>query len=151
MIHKAFSMVELIFVIVLMGILASVGGNLLPDNRLLNDTNYITMKIKEKQKNAIGRSNYNFGDELWSSSSSFTCIDLDKIGFESEDLKDQKPHKLSSTLNVDGNVTLCFDEYGRPYQSEQLLLQKKDINVTYNGQMNTISVFPMSGYVTLNY
>ena len=150
MIRNAFSMVELIFVIVLMGILASIGGNLLPDNRLLNDTNYITMKIKEKQKNAIGRSNYDFGDELWSSSSSFTCIDLNKAGFESEDLNDQKPHKLSSTLNVDGNVTLCFDEYGRPYQSEQLLLQNKDINVTYNGQTNTISVFPMSGYVTLN-
>ncbi|HIP29229.1 MAG TPA: prepilin-type N-terminal cleavage/methylation domain-containing protein, partial [Sulfurospirillum arcachonense] len=148
--RSGFSMVELIFVIVLMGILASIGGNLLPDNRLLNDTNYMIMKIKEKQKNAIGKSTYDFGDELWNSSSSSTCIDLSKSGFESEDLKSQKPHKLSSTLSVDGNVTLCFDAYGRPYQSEQLLLVNKDINVTYNGQMNTISVFPMSGYVILN-
>ncbi|HIP19952.1 MAG TPA: type II secretion system protein, partial [Sulfurimonas sp.] len=31
--RSGFSMVELIFVIVLMGILASIGGNLLPDNR----------------------------------------------------------------------------------------------------------------------
>jgi len=146
----AFSMVELIFVIILVGVLASIGSNLLPNNRLLNDTNYITMKIKEKQKNAIGRSNYNFSDELWSSSSNFTCVDLDKSGFESEDLSAQKPHKLSATVSVDGNVTLCFDEYGRPYQSQKLLVQQKDINVSYNGVSNIISVMPMSGYVILN-
>ena len=147
--RSGFTMVELIFIIVLIGILASIGGNLLPDNKLLNDTNFITMKIKEKQKNAIGKSNYNFGDALWSSYNIATCIDLTKDGFEKNDLQAQKPYKLHSLLNVDGNTTLCFDEYGRPYQSEQLLLIKKDINVTYNAQMRTISVMPISGYVTL--
>ncbi len=148
--YSAFTMVELIFVIVLLGILAAVGSNLLPDNRLLNDTNYITMKIKEKQKNAIGYSDYRFGDELWSSVNSSACIDLDKQGLEREDLNSTHPHKISSSIAVDTNITLCFDEYGRPYQSEYLLLAPKDINVTYNGISKILSVMPMSGYVTLN-
>jgi len=147
---NGFTMVELIFIIILIGILASIGGNLLPDNKLLNDTNFITMKIKEKQKNAIGMSSYNFGDILWSSYNTNTCIDLTKDGFEKNDLQAQKPYKLHSLLNVDGNTTLCFDEYGRPYQSEQLLLDNKDINVTYDAKTKKISVMPISGYVILS-
>ena len=128
---KAFSMVELIFVIVLLGVLASVGGNLLPDNRLLQYTNEVTMKIKETQKNAIGNDVNGF-EKPWSQESNTTCITLD------------------DSLHVEVSTRICFDAYGRPYQSEQLLLQNKDINVTYNGQVNTISVLPMSGYVTLD-
>lgn len=63
--RRAFSIVELIFIIVLLGILASIGGNLLPDNRLLNDTNFITMKIKEKQRYALGNAQGDFGDIPW--------------------------------------------------------------------------------------
>ena len=130
--HRGFSMIELIFVIVLLGVLASVGGNLLPDNRLLQYTNEVTIKIKETQKNAIGNDINGF-EKPWSLESNSTCIILD------------------DTLHVAGSTKICFDSYGRPYQSEQLLLQSKDINVTYNGQTNTVSVFPMSGYVTLKY
>jgi prepilin-type N-terminal cleavage/methylation domain-containing protein len=131
--RNAFSMVELIFVIVLMGILASIGSNILPDNRLLQYTNEVIMQIKETQKNAIGNDINGFG-ALWSEESNSTCILLD------------------SSLHVAGSTKICFDEYGRPYDSStaQLLLVKKDINVTYNGESNTISVFPMSGYVTLS-
>ena len=148
--RSGFSMLELVFVIVLIGILVSIGGNLLPDNRLLNDTNYIVMKIKETQKNAIGNDINGF-ETPWSKESNSTCIYLSKNRLEKRDLKSQKPHKLSPNLNlsVDGNKTLCFDEFGRPYQLEQLLLQNKDINVTYGGQMNTISIQPMSGYAII--
>ncbi len=131
--RSGFSMIEVIFVILLMGILASIGGNLLPDNRLLQYTNEVTMKIKETQKNAIGNDINGFG-ALWSQESNTTCITLD------------------NSLHVKGTTKICFDEYGRPYDTAlaQLLLVKKDINVTYDGSYKTISVFPMSGYVTLN-
>lgn len=149
MIKKAFSMVELIFVIVLMGILASMGGNLLPDNRLLNDTNYIIMKIKETQKNAIGYDVIGFG-KPWSSSTenNVTCITLTQDGFLDKEFNSQKPHRFSIE-DFDSGV-LCFDVYGRPYQTEQILLQNLDINVTYNGKTKNISVLPISGYVTLS-
>ena len=150
--RSGFSMVELIFVIVLLGILASIGGNLLPDNRLLNDTNYIVMKIKETQKNAIGNDINGF-ETPWSKESNSTCIYLSKNRLEKRDLKSQKPHKLSPNLNlsVDGNKTLCFDEFGRPYDSsmEQLLPNEINITVKYNDNNKTISIQPMSGYVII--
>jgi prepilin-type N-terminal cleavage/methylation domain-containing protein len=130
---KAFSIVELIFVIVLLGILASIGGNLLPDNRLLQYTNEVTMKIKETQKNAIGNDVNGF-ETPWSVENNSTCITLD------------------NSLHVEVSEKICFDEYGRPYDfaTAQLLLNKVDITVKYNDKNNTISVLPMSGYVTLD-
>lgn len=146
---KAFSMVELIFIIVLMGILSKVGSVFIPDNKLLNDTNYMSMKIKEAQKNAIGYDHFNWGMKtLWDlnrSDYSRACITCDKAFFESLD------HNL--TLNVtrlDGSVmSFCFDAMGRPYIQGKLLDQSIDINVTYKNAVATISIKPVSGYVQI--
>ena len=147
--NDAFSMVELIFVIILMGILAYIGGNFLPDNRLLNDTNFLTMKIKEAQKNAISYDAVGFS-KPWSIENNLTCVDLNTTILENRDKKSQKPHKFSSKLSVDGNSTLCFDNFGRPYQSERLLLDNLDMNLTYKpNEYKTISVEPVSGYVII--
>ncbi|NOX16359.1 MAG: hypothetical protein GXP61_10135 [Epsilonproteobacteria bacterium] len=147
-INFAFSMVELIFVIILVGILSYIGSGFLPDNRLLNDTNFLTMKIKETQKNAISY-DINAFSKPWSKTSDFTCIDLNTTNLEQKDSHSQKPHEFSSTLSVDGNKTLCFDSYGRPYQSERLLLKNLDMNLTYKDQHKSISVLRVSGYVII--
>ena len=145
----AFTMVELIFVIILIGILSYIGKNFLPDNRLLNDTNFLTMKIKEKQRNALSYDTVGFS-KPWSQVNALTCIDLNTTKIESKDAKSQKPHKFSSVLSVEGNSTLCFDNFGRPYQSEHLLLTNLDMNLTYKpNEYKTISVEPMSGYVIM--
>ena len=131
---KAFSMVELIFVIVLLGILASIGGNLLPDNRLLQYTNETSMKIKETQRNAIGNDINGF-ETPWSKESNSTCI-------RSSDFE----HAV-----IDGNIALCFDEFGRPYQpspQERLLLHEVNVTVEYKDN-RVLSVQPMSGYVII--
>ncbi len=147
--HAAFSMVELIFVILLIGILAYIGGNFLPDNRLLNDTNFLLMKIKETQRNALSYDSVGFSTP-WSVESNLTCIELDIDKLELRDSHAQKPHRFSSVLSVDGNSTLCFDNFGRPYQSEHLLLKPLDINLTYKPkEYRSISVVPISGYVII--
>ncbi len=146
---SAFSMVELIFVILLIGILAYIGGNFLPDNKLLNDTNFLIMKIKEAQKNALL---YDTGGFLkpWSQTDASTCIDLNITKLEHLDSKAQKPYRFSSQLSVDGNSTLCFDSFGRPYQSEHILLKNLDMNLTYRqNEYKSISVAPLSGYVII--
>lgn len=150
--RRAFSIVELIFIIVLLGILASIGGNLLPDNRLLNDTNFITMKIKEKQRYALGNAQGDFGDIPWNNFSQESCIEFKKASLENESSDSQKKYILASGIEIissDRNETLCFDEYGRPYSSGALLVSSKDVNLTYNGEIATISVMPMSGYVMI--
>lgn len=153
--RNAFNMIELVFIIVVMGILAKVGSSFIPDNRLLNDTNYISMKIKEQQKNALGYDTMNFSTNtkmptVYSSDFNHTCVESSKLFLENLDL--QRSYILTSTVN--NTVTFCFDSLGRPYDknatSEKLLFQKVDINVSYNNKTNTISVLPMSGYVIIN-
>jgi prepilin-type N-terminal cleavage/methylation domain-containing protein len=149
-----FTMVELIFVIVVIGILSYVGSGYMPNNRLSNDTKFLLLKIRETQKNAIGYDGANFGENPWSSKEeNTTCIDLNTTILEQEDRdrNEQKPHRFSSDLNVSGNNRLCFDEYGRPYQEGRLLLQNLDMNLTYKAEYRTISVLPMSGYVIIKY
>lgn len=143
--RSGFSMVEIIFVIVIMGILAFVGSSFLPDNKLLNDTNFVMIKIKETQKNAIGN-DINAFSSPWSKEDNSTCITLNRDYLDNLDEKYRLSfNNISSTFEQ-----VCFDEYGRPYSaSEHKLLPKIDINVTYNGKMKRISVFPYSGYVTL--
>lgn len=145
-----FTMIELVFVIVLIGILATIGGNLLPDNRLLNDTNILTMKIKEKQKNAIGKSNYSFGDEHWLSDDNKTCLSISKTGIEEDEKNEEKPYVFHSTISLSGNERLCFDEYGRPYANGALLSVNLDVNLTLDRKFRELSVMPMSGYVIIN-
>lgn len=146
--RSGFSMVELIFIIILIGVLAKIGLNYMPDNRLLSDTSFLTMKIKEKQKNAIA-DDVNGFLKPWSVEDNRTCIKLDINALEKEDSRSKKPHRFSSVISVDGNNTICFDNFGRPYQGEQLLLDKKEINVTYEGNNKIISVMPISGYVII--
>ncbi len=145
---NGFTMVELIFVIILVGILAGIGTNFMLDNRLLNDTNFLVMKIKQKQRDAIEYDVNGFA-KPWSKENSSTCIDFNTTILETEDSQAQKPHKFSSSINMDTNHTLCFDEYGRPYQAEHLLLKGLDINLSYNRQIRQLSVMPISGYVII--
>lgn len=148
---QAFSMVELIFIILLIGILSYIGGSFLPDNRLLNDVNFLTMKIKQTQKNALAYDSNGFA-KPWSIKNNLTCIDLDITVLEAKDKNAQKPHKFSADLNVVGDKILCFDGFGRPYQAEHLLLKSLDMNLTYKpNDYRTISVMPMSGYVIIKY
>lgn len=153
-IKRAFSMVELIFIIVLMGILAKIASSYMPDNRLLSDKHYISMKIKEQQKNAIGYDTFQFGsNQYWSIPTRYsrdfnlTCIESTKEYFESLDR--EKSYKFM--LTFDNNMTICFDSLGRPYGGvpAQLFVSDTDINVTYNSINSRISVLPMSGYVII--
>ncbi len=150
---KAFSMVELIFIIVLLGILAKVGVSFIPDNRLLNDTHLITLKIKEAQKNAIGFDAFKFGDtKVWDinrSDFNKTCISCSKGFFEKLDANTT----LSFQSITCSTSVFCFDSFGRPYElngtSEQLSQRPIELNITYHQKINTISVLPMSGYAII--
>ena len=143
--RKAFSMVELIFVIVLMGILAYVGSGFLPDNKLFEYTSKAIMKIKETQKNAIGYDVNGFGKPWSNVDYNTTCIKLDKKSLL------ETGSNLVKVTHPSWINKICFDEYGRPYQSKHLLLSVVDINITKDSQIRELKLFPMSGYVIINY
>lgn len=142
-------MVELIFVIVIMGVLAKIATGFMPDNKLLNDVNFLTQQIKKTQHQAMGYENYHFGkSQFWDENSSDfnrTCIAFNNTFVQTLSKQD---YHFNATLTPEV-PTLCFDSMGRPYRSMQLLVQKVDINVTLNNHMNTVSVLPYSGYVII--
>ena len=149
--YRGFTMVELIFVIVIIGILSYMGSNFMPDNRLSNDTKFILMKIRQKQESAIGYSIAKFGEQPWKKNNPSVCIDIDKKSLNSieKSSNEQKKHKIVSDISIEGNKTVCFDVYGRPYQDGKLMLKIKDINISKGDRKREVELFPVSGYVII--
>ena len=146
-------MIEIVFVIVILGILSYVGSLFIPDNRLINDTKYIILQIKQKQKVSVGYDSSSFGRNPWSIYDEKTCITLDKNSLNSfeKTFNEQKNHRIVSDITVDGDATVCFDILGRPYHpgEEHILLKDMDINITKDGKTKIIKLYRVSGYVTI--
>ena len=148
MMKKAFTFIELIFVIVIMGIMASVASSSFRSNYLLNDTNFIALKIKNAQFLGIGYEHLDFGGGV-SSSDRTGCIKINKSKLEENELN----YKLHVTLSP-SDTTICFDSKGRPHEDSfdgTLLTSQKIITLSYNEKENNISIEPITGYVIVNY
>lgn len=159
---KAFSMIELIFVIILISVLAGIGSAFIPSYTLINDTNFVLQKLQEKQKNAINYDTNNFdGSSAWKNHivDSFdynqTCLKLEKDSLNTieNSSNSQKKYEIKSIIGVPfSSKILCFDFLGRPYVygALQLLPDSVDINISKNSaEYNTISVYPISGYAKI--
>ena len=153
MMKKAFTFIELIFVIVIMGIMASVASSSFRSNYLLNDTNFIALKIKNAQFLGIGYEHLDFGGGV-SSSDRTGCIKINKSKLEENATnKNELNYKLHVTLSP-SDTTICFDSKGRPHDKDfngTLLTSQKIITLSYNKKENNISIEPITGYVIVNY
>ncbi|MEO1954224.1 MAG: type II secretion system protein [Campylobacterales bacterium] len=153
MIKKAFTLIELIFVIVLIGIMAGVASSSFKTNYLLNDTNFIALKIKEAQSLGIGYEHLDFGGGV-SSSDKTGCIRIYKDTLEENATnKHEVNYKLHVTLDPE-DTTICFDSKGRPHYDSfdgELLSSQKTISLDYNEEENNITIQPITGYIIVNY
>jgi prepilin-type N-terminal cleavage/methylation domain-containing protein len=121
---KAFSLVEMIFVLVIMGILTFVGLEYIPDEKLTTYAQMLKQKILEKKSNALG---YRYTQE-----NNLACITFDKnwLALDESSLKVRYDfNKSYIDINVfsenDDNIsTICFDYLGRVYRDSV------DINLT---------------------
>jgi prepilin-type N-terminal cleavage/methylation domain-containing protein len=145
MIRKAFTLIELIIVIVIMGILVKTAMSFFPDRRLSSDTNYLSLEIKSAQQHAINYDHYRFGDTLWKKRDytkeyNLTCVDLNITGErrafgtstldmveDSKNLTKYYHIDKRTDISVEGlsdiNQSLCFDNLGRPYGSDEKLIE----------------------------
>lgn len=136
---KAYTLIELLFVIVIIGIMVGVGSTSIKTNYLINDVNFISGKIRQAQYQAIGYSKVSFGSTA-PISSNIGCITLNKTSL------DEKNFKIHSTLSEElKDKTLCFDSKGAPTITEKLL------QVQYKGETAEIKIEHITGYVIIIY
>jgi len=154
MIKKAFTLIELIFVIVIIGIMAGIASSSFKTNYLLDDSNFISLKIKNAQFLGIGYEHLNFDGGVISNGDRTGCIHIKKSALEENATnKNEMNYKLHVTLDP-SDTTICFDSKGRPHDgnfSGTLLTSAKTINLKYAGKENNLTIEPITGYIIITY
>ncbi len=152
MIKKAYTLVELIFVIVIIGILSGVGFYSFKPHYLQNDYDFVKLKLNtvryeglnyDKRISSLGNVDYSIG-----------CIAKDDL--LSADGTIDKQYKAHAKLTLNPNEdTLCFDTMGRLYNGtdnnkstlHSRLQQNLIIQLQYNNEENNITIDYLSGYL----
>lgn len=147
MMKNAFSLIELIFVIVLMGVLAGIGFYMSRPDPTRTDAQYTLLQLKEARYRAIG---YETEDENICSEGGW--VQLAEASLENDGSISK--HDIKSAISPDG-LTICFDSLGRPHDEnktslDSLLRVPLDINfTTKGGGKSTIRLYPQSGYAII--
>ena len=152
--HHAFTLIELLFVIIAIGIMAAVGTSLYKTNHLRNDANFIAAKIKQAQYRGIGYEHNGFTTEETTADYANGCILLNAAALEDSAASGDAHYTLHAAFSGGlANATLCFDSKGRPhlndFTSATLLGEQKVLILTHAGKDANISIMPMSGYAII--
>lgn len=174
---SAFTMMELIFVIIVIGILAAVFIPRLSSNHLSAGTNQLISNIRYAQHLALVDDEYNASNATWYNKR--WSIDLCQAGYKISSFDGTKiavdpltKAKMDGSLTKDYNITakygislnvsantchIAFDHLGRPYgfsstgtptsPQSNLMHAPITINLTNSGNSATIKIEPETGYV----
>ena len=144
---RAFSLIELIFVVVIIAIILAVGVNYLPKTRAISDAESIKFKLLATRTNALG---YKTAEE-----NDYTCITLSKDVLNKNEKNSNENVKflIKSDIRIEGlknGNTICFDNLGRAYDGrakiENLLHNKIFISVISEREIN-LTLYPISGFI----
>ena len=152
---KAFTLLELIFVIVIIGIMAGLGSSAFKTNYLLNDSHYIIGKIREAQYEGIGLEQQDLSESSRENISR-GCVTLTKEKLDDNASASGGRYSLHVSINHSSLTTdtICFDAKGRPHDGDftqnTLFTEQKVLILTYNTKNVSISIEPLSGYAIIN-
>ena len=144
---RGFTLIELIFVIVIMGILTFVGLSFIPDNTLSDNTKALKYLINTKITYALGYE-ADMSDE---NDKKRVCITFDKDELNSEENASKIRYFFKS--DISSNIkTVCFDKFGRPFKDEvddkdkNLLSENVKIMLKYKNHEKYITIHKITGY-----
>ncbi len=145
---KSFTLIELIFVIIIMGILSFIAISYIPDNTLSDDTKALENLIKLKETYALGYE-ANMNDE---NDKKKVCITFDKNYINNEENNSKIRYYIKSSIS--SNIqTVCFDKFARPFEdsvdeTDQNLLHKNvKILLKYKNKEKNIIIHKITGYI----
>ena len=145
---KAVTLIELIFVLVIIGILSGVAINSFKPHHLRNDINFVLMKLEQTRYKAMG-----YDKSLPSSDINYSigCIEVDDLNQSDDSAYTFHANLQNKPLNV-----ICFDLFGRVHdgdvdENKTTLdsLQNQDINLTYqyNDEQKSIIIDYLTGHI----
>jgi prepilin-type N-terminal cleavage/methylation domain-containing protein len=151
---EAFTLIELIFVIVIIGILSSVAINSFKPHHLRNDINFVLMKLEETRYKAIGY------DKSLSSGLDYTigCISINNLNDTHVTKTKTNAYKFHASFDM-ASITpniICFDTLGKVHdgeidQNKTTLgsLLPNDVNLTYkyNNKAGSLIIDHFSGSI----
>ncbi len=146
---RAFSIVELIFVMVILGILASVAFYGFKPKNLQNDTDYLFMQLLKTRYQGI-----NYDKRGLREGGAIGCISLKEAAIEKMAKSDH--YAWRSSLHAPCE-TLCFDSLGRPHCDDNLTqfssIAKSPLLITllFHNKERNITILPQSGYAIIKY
>lgn len=151
---NAFTLLELVFVIVIIGIMAKVGSSAFSPHYLQDDANFIVEKIREAQFLGIGNEHLHFGGSSSGVDYKGGCIALDATHL---DENASKEHETNYKIHVElsgelSGKTICFDAQGRPHEDDfngTLIESQKVVTLKYSNKEKNISIEPKTGFAII--
>ena len=163
---RAFTLIELIFVIVIIGTMTAVGFSSFKPKHLINDVNFIKAKIQEAQFLGLGYEHNDFGGGGGDANLTSGCIEIKESSLEENATnRNEVNYKLHVEIKIDDETdydsdnspteVLCFDSKGRPHHTDfttaTLLTQQKVFSFKYSEKERHISIQPITGYAIITY
>ena len=148
--RKAFSMIELIFIIIILGILATAMKMNMPDNRLLLDVNFITQKIKEKQIYALSYDNFDYKSATFNDDKTCIYINKEALNLDEKNSTKANPYQIRSKITPN-DLNVCFDNLGRSFNMNTNVNNFTNMpilfDIVYKDRNKTIKIMPFSGCI----
>ena len=155
---EAFTLLELIFVIVIIGVLSSVAVSSFKPHHLRHDVDFVLMKLEETRYQAMG---YDKSLPALSSAVNYSigCINIADLNDTSDKDTGAKAYKFYSHFDSDNSSSpdiICFDTLGRVHageddanKTELSSLRPADVNLTYtyNSKEGNITIDHFTGYI----
>jgi prepilin-type N-terminal cleavage/methylation domain-containing protein len=131
MMRNAVTLVELLFVIVLLAVLSSFALTALPKNQAISDAKHILTQINQTRFAAQGNQ------------AQKTPLYLDDANLSTQD------YELQSENISYGYNLIEFDWTGKVYANNTPIPNVFDINITSQNKTVTILIFPVTGYAKI--
>ena len=148
--RRAFTLLELILVLVILGVLSAAAWYSYRPHYLAQDVNFVQMQLLRAKYQGI---QYDKRHATSDTNRSIGCVDLQEGSWK--DLAKKLHYALHSTI-TSSYTTLCFDSFGRPHLDDNLTTNApiasptRLLRLSYRSKEANLTILPQSGYVIID-